>query len=44
MDNIIKFFVFATMTTGAYLAGKDSQPRGIVIPLVNEVEIESAEK
>ena len=44
MGNIIKIFVFATMATGVFFANQEKQPRAIVIPLVNEVEIESAEK
>jgi len=44
MDNIIKIFIFATMTAAAFFAGQENQPRGIVIAMVDDVEIESAEK
>tara|TARA_Y100000590_G_scaffold69137_1_gene75430 strand:- start:853 stop:990 length:138 start_codon:yes stop_codon:yes gene_type:complete len=45
MDNIIKIVVFLTALSGAYFAGnKSSRPFAVVIPLVDDVEIESAEK
>ncbi len=45
MDSIIKIVAFFTAVSGAYFAGnKSSHPMGVVIPLVDDVEIESAEK
>jgi len=44
MDLIIKIFAFMAATSAAFVAGKTTPREGIVIPLTDYVEIESAER
>ena len=44
MNITIKIFIFMAATTAAFVAGKTSPRAGIVIPLTDYVEIESADK
>ena len=44
MNITIKAFILMVATTAAFFAGKTSPRAGIVIPLTDYVEIESADK
>ena len=44
MNITIKIFIFIAATTAAFFAGKSTPRAGIVIPLTDYVEIESADK
>ena len=44
MNITIKIFIFMAATSAAFIAGKATPRAGIVIPLTDYVEIESAEK
>jgi hypothetical protein len=44
MNITIKVFAFMAATAAAFVAGKTTPRAGIVIPLTDYVEIESAEK
>jgi len=44
MNITIKVFIFIAATTMAFFAGKSTPRAGVVIPLTDYMEIESAEK